>query len=221
MKALRLADTTEDKQKLDVKCRELLTRAEQIKKNKSRYPIRHNNSNNASSHPGVKLKEPLSKRELSTREQIILLEGAKLNGFVFPPWGAAPDPEQFELTEGDETFMYVAKMFNGSLCCKTELISGSDRDSPELPLSSLQREVFNGWKRPQELVSNTVSATGNESTPGPTMTAAGRVDLVQDVTTDCSVVASLCAAISRAERGYSKVPNLKLDQYMNLMMILF
>jgi hypothetical protein len=31
------------------------------------------------------------------------------------------------------------------------------------------------------------------------------MDLVQDVTTDCSVVASLCAAISRTERGHHAV----------------
>jgi hypothetical protein len=37
------------------------------------------------------------------------------------------------------------------------------------------------------------------------MTAANPIDLVQDVTTDCSVVASLCAGIARGERGYSKV----------------
>lgn len=30
------------------------------------------------------------------------------------------------------------------------------------------------------------------------------IDLVQDVTTDCSVVASLCAIISQVQRGYSK-----------------
>jgi len=37
------------------------------------------------------------------------------------------------------------------------------------------------------------------------MEAKHKVDLVQDVTTDCSVVASLCAAIAREERGLDKV----------------
>lgn len=37
------------------------------------------------------------------------------------------------------------------------------------------------------------------------MVGEGRVDLVQDVTADCSVVASLCAITARAERVQSKV----------------
>jgi calpain-7 len=31
------------------------------------------------------------------------------------------------------------------------------------------------------------------------------IDLVQDVTTDCSVVASLCAALARNESGFENV----------------
>lgn len=37
------------------------------------------------------------------------------------------------------------------------------------------------------------------------MVGEGRIDLVQDVTADCSVVASLCAITARAEPGHSKV----------------
>lgn len=40
---------------------------------------------------------------------------------------------------------------------------------------------------------------------GPTMITHGTMDLVQDVTADCSVVASLCAITARAERGHSEV----------------
>jgi calpain-7 len=45
------------------------------------------------------------------------------------------------------------------------------------------------------------------------MTAEGKIDLVQDVTEDCSVVASLCAITARAERGYTEVmcPSLGFD----------
>ncbi|KAK2765382.1 cysteine protease [Arachnomyces sp. PD_36] len=180
MKALKIADTPEEKKRLDAKCKELLTTAEQIKHNKSQHPARHNStSSGGSSKPS----EPLSTRELSTREQIILLEGAKLNGFVFPPWGASPTAQEFELLDGDEPFV----------------------DSPELPLSPLQREMFSGWRRPRDLASKTASTSIKGPIPAPTMVATNPVDLVQDVTTDCSVVASLCAAISRAERGFSKV----------------
>ena len=41
------------------------------------------------------------------------------------------------------------------------------------------------------------------------MTEHVALDLVQDVTTDCSVVASLCAATARAERGYPRVRTLQ------------
>lgn len=34
---------------------------------------------------------------------------------------------------------------------------------------------------------------------------ADDVDLVQDITTDCSVVASLCAGMARAAKGHGKV----------------
>jgi calpain-7 len=39
----------------------------------------------------------------------------------------------------------------------------------------------------------------------PTMEPTDKIDLVQDITTDCSVVASLCAAVARAERGFPTV----------------
>lgn len=37
------------------------------------------------------------------------------------------------------------------------------------------------------------------------MTAINEIDLVQDITTDCSVVASLCAGTARALKGHGKV----------------
>lgn len=37
------------------------------------------------------------------------------------------------------------------------------------------------------------------------MSVKGTCDLVQDVLTDCSVVASLCATTSRSERGLGEV----------------
>lgn len=37
------------------------------------------------------------------------------------------------------------------------------------------------------------------------MTATTEIDLVQDITTDCSVVASLCAGTARAVKGHGKV----------------
>jgi calpain-7 len=37
------------------------------------------------------------------------------------------------------------------------------------------------------------------------MSAINDIDLVQDITTDCSVVASLCACTARALKGQGKV----------------
>ena len=87
MKALQLTDSPEEKRKLDQKCKELLTTAERIKGTKIWRPA----------HELRKLEEPHSIRTLSKREEIILLESAKLNGFIFPPWTSPPEASDFEL----------------------------------------------------------------------------------------------------------------------------
>lgn len=53
-----------------------------------------------------KLTEPTSKRDLTTREKIILLEGSKLHDLVFPPWKAAPEPSEFDLPVGEAPYVY-------------------------------------------------------------------------------------------------------------------
>lgn len=80
--------------------------------------------------------------------------------------------------------------------------SDRTRDEPDLHLSKVQREIFAGWKRPHELLSKD---DGQESTAQPVISVSGKTDLVQDVLTDCSVVASLCATTARAERGHTKL----------------
>lgn len=52
------------------------------------------------------LRPPVSKRKLTTREEIIILEGAKLNEFVFPPWNRPPAPLEFVVSDGPP-FTYV------------------------------------------------------------------------------------------------------------------
>lgn len=74
-----------------------------------------------------------------------------------------------------------------------------NRDNAELGLSETQLEVFDRWRRPDD----TVGASDGSKSLSPAMSTDGRVDLVQDVTSDCSVVASLCAVTSRQERGHS------------------
>ncbi len=73
-------------------------------------------------------------------------------------------------------------------------------------LSNSQREVFDGWKRPEELFYQLRARfqAGNAELRL-SMNSNSTVDLVQDITTDCSVIASLCAGTARAERGHGKV----------------
>lgn len=98
MRALKLADTPREKQLLDSKCKDWISRAEKIKLDKSWRPTTPRVENNRW------LKEPVSKRKLSTREEIILLDSAKLNGFLFPPWKNDPNPQEFELIGNERQF---------------------------------------------------------------------------------------------------------------------
>ncbi|KAI1769218.1 cysteine proteinase [Hypoxylon sp. FL1150] len=61
-------------------------------------------------------------------------------------------------------------------------------------LSERQRDVFSGWKRPRDIV----GADGGEDS---LMEAQHDFDLVQDITTDCSLVASLCASMHHLRPG--------------------
>ena len=134
---------------------------------------------------------PQQKRDLSTREKIILLESSKLNGFIFPPW-TAPDPSDFDMPQYE--------------------------DAKELPLSNAQLVVFDGWRRPTEAI----SAAPNNPHRTPSMVSNGSIDLVQDITTDCSVVASLCAVSARLDSGRSDVFNrLRLRASVSMRLTMF
>ena len=81
------------------------------------------------------------------------------------------------------------------------LVSDLLRDNAKFSLSAVQLDMFDAWRRPRELLSTFRSAQAQCSA----MLAHDRIDLVQDITTDCSVVASLCAATARSERGNADV----------------
>lgn len=85
-------------------------------------------------------------------------------------------------------------------------MSNQLRDNVELRLSALQQEIFNGWRRPENIF-HPLILPQDDMVPGTglTMKAQGGIDLVQDVTSDCSVVASLCAVTVRTERGHSNL----------------
>ncbi|KAK9365485.1 hypothetical protein V1509DRAFT_633066 [Lipomyces kononenkoae] len=59
-----------------------------------------------------------------------------------------------------------------------------------LPLSKSQMQFFSAWKRPRDIFGNDFTLLGE-----------GGSDLIQDVLSDCSVIASLCSAISWEERS--------------------
>lgn len=95
MKALQLAPAN-DKKQLDAKCKEWLTKAEKIKAARDWQ----------STARVASLQPPMSKRKLTTREEIIILEGAKVNGFIFPPWDGPPTLDEFRARDG-QPFTYV------------------------------------------------------------------------------------------------------------------
>lgn len=89
------------------------------------------------------------------------------------------------------------------LCSRADSLF--NRDAAELSLSEFQEGVFDGWKRPTEALPPPTWFPGDRINLGPTMSFTRKIDLVQDAATDCSVVASLCAGVARAERGHAKI----------------
>lgn len=68
------------------------------------------------------------------------------------------------------------------------------RDNVDLSLSVAQREIFDGWKRPSELrplPDDCIDKSKSDESVKPS-------DLVQDIITDCSVVASLCVIVAKS-----------------------
>ena len=108
MQALRLTSNQVEKKILESNCHLLLDQAERL---------RNGDESSTSKEPcdgaplakanHTRLKSPISTRQLTTREQIILLEGSKLHGMIFPPWKSAPKPSEFDLQDGDPQYTYV------------------------------------------------------------------------------------------------------------------
>lgn len=193
MRQLELTTTNGPrKRQLNHECQQLLQKAEKIKAGPKAAEGRKRMATN--------LTEPSPSRHLSTREQIILLKGSKLYGGIFPPWKSAPSAKEFELLSCGSFYTYVS-LTSLSFTEHTQGLRFIDHlsDNVELRLSDLQRKIFNGWRRPNAAKSTEKSRVLSLSAP------QGRVDLVQDVTSDCSVVASLCALTNRVELGHTNV----------------
>jgi len=199
MQAFNMASDNNQRTQLKRKWNDILSRAEEIKAASTWPPVQDKSLSflttlTIRSTPTARIppvesilesrNEPESSRELTQSEQILLLKNSKLRSFKFPPWTSAPEPKHFHRSEGEfgEAGQYI--------------------DSPDLQLSAEQRKSFSEWKHavnalpPPTLLADARPATMQSDRP---------LDLVQDVATDCSVVASLCAVVAREEKGHDKL----------------
>ena len=175
MKALKISDTPTDKQRLDLRTKACVKRAEKLKALRSDDLLIKKSES--------RVEHPASTRRLTTRENIILLEGSKLNGTIFKPWQAEPADEEF-------------KLVNGELW----------KDNFDFSLSETQLKHFAGWKRPHEALSIVhIEEAGKVLPNEATMEKLGHWDMVQDTAPDCSVIASFCVGVARLERGHTGV----------------
>ncbi|KAJ4984518.1 PALB protein [Stagonosporopsis vannaccii] len=135
-----------------------------------------------------RLTEPVSARKRSKKEDIILLKASIVNGFKCPPWNSTPAPTDFTLQNGQDLFT----------------------DTHDLSLSPYQQQFFQGWVRAADAVPPPSLYPNRRDGIGPLMSSSRSIDLVQDAASDCSVVASLCAGVARAERGHDQTLQDKL-----------
>lgn len=197
MRALKLADNPIDRSQLSRRVTQLLQEAEQIKNNSDWRPsgVESPDLDDASGRAAFiaarEFKEPSSSRTLPRSEQILVLRASILNGAKYPPWTKEPTPDEFIPKDGEPLYS----------------------DGIELSLSDFQREVFDGWKRPHEALPPPAWLSKDDPNPGPSMEYPKKIDVVQDAATDCSVVASLCAGVARAERSHAKIMRSVLHPY--------
>lgn len=113
MQALKLVSDPNEKARLSTRVKHLLQEAERIKygqdwKSASALPGHGDDTEGNPSEINTRmLKEAKSSRQLSNREQILLLKAGYLNGFKFPPWTNPPAPGEFELGGSEALYKYV------------------------------------------------------------------------------------------------------------------
>lgn len=94
MKASKFVSKATDKTRLHNKCMELVSQAEDIK-TASQWPL-----------------PPISQRTVTRTEEIILLEGSKLHGFIFPKWTSEPKDSVFEeVIDGCPVYTHVTSFY--------------------------------------------------------------------------------------------------------------
>ncbi|RNJ55248.1 cysteine protease [Verticillium nonalfalfae] len=125
-----------------------------------------------SKEPGG-ISSPPTYRKITGEEEAILRKSSYLHACFFPPWQSDPSDDVFELPAGYPPYT----------------------DHTEYAMSHQQNDILGGWERPDTLVGSLLHTDEPFNGTTALMAASGDSDLVQDITTDCSVVASLCAAM--------------------------
>lgn len=91
MEVRRKASNPSERQRLDRKCNQLLSIAENLKAGRAQGTA----SLRASGRPH---RVPLSWKRPTAKEEKILLKSSKVNGNVFPPWSGSPTADEFHLS---------------------------------------------------------------------------------------------------------------------------
>ncbi|EJT72666.1 calpain-7 [Gaeumannomyces tritici R3-111a-1] len=188
MKAAKDASSPAEKNRLKHRCEEVIVFAERLKgprqapglatdaRKGSRTAAAPGGSGFATACSALP-QGPAQSRQLPTSEKTILLRSSRLHGNIFPPWDTSPSDDGFRLSPADGNTLYS--------------------DPSHFTLSQRQQDIFAGWKRPSDMFSPPGGASRGiiGRLPSTLMHPATESDLVQDITTDCSVVASLCASM--------------------------
>ena len=109
MQALKLSKDPSSRKQLSAQVKDLFSQAEQIKVSGiwSRSTSRSSLAEDSAQSRIRRLKTPISTRQLSTAEKIIVLKGSYLNGYKFPPWQTDPSNDEFSLAKGQSQFVSV------------------------------------------------------------------------------------------------------------------
>lgn len=153
---------------------------------------------------------PKQAREITPRETVALVQSSKLHENNFLPWRDSDcSPDAFRLKSNQKPYRCVPESLT-TVCYYSHAPRGvssntKTSDRTPFPLSKEQLDVFTEWKRPVEVFQSSTASSNSLNQPSLELSTGS--DLVQDVTADCSVVASLCSAMRlfcRAEGSVSR-----------------
>ncbi|KAJ4324924.1 cysteine protease [Neodidymelliopsis sp. IMI 364377] len=218
MKALKLSSNADEKAQLKAQCGVLMDVADRIKNAKEWTPL-------------VK-QEPEITRSAQVGQWAANVDASASPGPVYEGLrsiqstsldGLSPNaaPSDVRFAPGKSPFSSVS--FPSQSTLELDLYKddprqplmplidlSDDLDTHDLSLSSYQQQFFQGWVRARDAVPPPSLYPNSGDGVGPLMSSSRSIDLVQDAASDCSVVASLCAGVARAERGHDQMLQDKL-----------